>query len=242
MRLSRLHCEDELRVDNQLSLPADASHYLLTVLRLKSGDRIRLFNERDGEFEGSIRTAGKKQAVVDLIEQVREPNPEALHIDLALGVSRGERMDYAIQKATELGVAGITPIYSQHGEVRIKQAARLENKLRHWRRIVVNACEQSGRLSVPTVNEPRGLASWLNSTGSTARLLLDPRGRRAFDELNIGDSISLLVGPEGGFAEEEVRLAQRQDFIDVSLGPRILRTETAPLAAISILQHLYGDM
>lgn len=242
MRLSRLHCEDELRVGNQLSLTADAGHYLLTVLRLKRGDRIRLFNERDGEFEGSIRTADKKQAVVDLLEQVREPKSEALHIDLALGVSRGERMDYAIQKSTELGVAGITPIYSQRGEVRIKQAARLENKLRHWRRIAVNACEQSGRLSVPTVNEPRDLASWMNLTGSTARLLLDPRGRRALDESSIGDSISLLVGPEGGFAGEEVRLAQRQGFTVVSLGPRILRTETAPLAAISILQHLYGDM
>ena len=242
MRISRLHCEAKLETGQLVVLAAAPSHYLVTVLRLKTGDKIQLFNARQGEFSGYIERASKSQVEVSILDKLRDHDPQSVAVHLSLGLSRGERMDYAIQKSTELGVASITPLYSQYGEVKIKQASRLGNKLRHWRQIAISASEQSGRLSIPEIHKPVAFAECLGSNKASCRLILDPRGDDDLTELTVNESIHLMIGPEGGFSAEELALALAEHYSVVSLGSRILRTETAPVVALSILQHLYGEL
>ena len=183
------------------------------------------------------------QDVTIIIEsQHRTPEPPSLIIQLGLGLSKGYRMDYAIQKSTELGVSSITPLYTQYSEVRFNKTKRLENKLQHWRRIAVSSCEQSGRLSNPEIHPPMSIEDWLGSPNKSCRLILDLRGAKTLENLEIINPVELAIGPEGGFSTKELRLANDQGFTTISLGSRILRTETAPIAALAILQHRYGDM
>ncbi|MEX2469364.1 MAG: 16S rRNA (uracil(1498)-N(3))-methyltransferase, partial [Pseudohongiellaceae bacterium] len=240
MRVSRVFVEVGLAPGDTLTLDRETSHYLASVLRLQRGDPVRVFNGRDGEFSAEITAVSRQAVSLALGERLRDAAPSPLHIHLALGLSRGDRMDFAIQKATELGVGAITPLYSEFGEVRIKQAARLENKLRHWRRIAVSACEQSGRLQVPEIAAPQALAEWLQTPRQGLRLLLDPSGVAALGAQPTAEHIALVIGPEGGFSPGELALAAEQDYTLVHLGPRILRTETAPVAALSVLQYCYG--
>lgn len=242
MRVSRVFVEAGLATGDTLTLDRETSHYLASVLRLQRGDPVRVFNGQDGEFAAELTATGKQAVSLALGERLRDAVPCPLHIHLALGLSRGDRMDFAVQKATELGVGAITPLYSEFGEVRIKQAARLENKLRHWRRIAVSACEQCGRLQVPEIAAPQPLAEWLQTPRPGLRLLLDPSGTEALGSHAAAEHIALVIGPEGGFSPGELALASSQDYALVHLGPRILRTETAPVAALSILQYRYGDL
>tara|TARA_B100000678_G_scaffold206256_1_gene173857 strand:- start:54 stop:509 length:456 start_codon:yes stop_codon:yes gene_type:complete len=151
-------------------------------------------------------------------------------------------MDYAIQKSTELGVGSITPIYTQYGEVRLKQTERLEKRLQHWQQIAIKACEQSGRLSIPEIHPPIPIENWLKTSNESCRLILDVRGVQTLDRLEANNLIEVTIGPEGGFSSKELKMATDQGCTAVSLGSRILRTETAPIAALAILQHRYGDM
>tara|TARA_B110000438_G_scaffold63025_1_gene63542 strand:- start:128 stop:580 length:453 start_codon:yes stop_codon:yes gene_type:complete len=150
-------------------------------------------------------------------------------------------MDYGIQKSTELGVASITPFYSKHGGIKLK-AERVENRLLHWQQIAVSASEQCGRLDVPIINEPLQLSEWLGSSQPFVTVVIDPNGTANLSDLPTSNAINLLVGPEGGFAEEELLAAKKSGCTIAVLGSRILRTETAPIAALAILQHLYGDL
>jgi len=242
MRISRVYTDSPLEIDCSLQLGAVVSHYLAHVLRLAVADRVHLFNGRDGEFDAQITRISKHEVWVLLRQQLRGPEATALRINLGLGLSRGDRMDFAIQKSTELGVCSITPLTTQHGEVKLK-AERIENKLRHWRKIAVGASEQSGRLDVPEICSPTTVADWHDSNAEGLNLLLEPGGQDQFPA-STGDSarINLLIGPEGGFSEQEIKWGRDQHFSIVGLGTRILRTETAPIAALSILQYLYGDM
>jgi len=151
-------------------------------------------------------------------------------------------MDFIMQKATELGVGDITPLYCQFGEVRFKEQKRLDNKLRHWRQVVVNACEQCGRITVPSVAAPLSFRDWLAQDDGGTKLLLHTGDAPSIKQVAVDESVSLLGGPEGGFSDEEVAAALNAGYQAVSLGPRILRTETAPLAALAILQALHGDI
>jgi 16S rRNA (uracil1498-N3)-methyltransferase len=164
-----------------------------------------------------------------------------LRLHLALGLSRGDRMDYAIQKATELGVTEITPLFTEHGEVRLKPD-RLENKLRHFEKIAINAAEQCGRLDVPAVNTPLALEAFLAQDKKATRLLLEPGGEQSLTAARALTDIELIIGPEGGFSEREVGQARTSNCEIMRLGPRIFRTETAPVAALAVLQFLYGDL
>ncbi len=243
MRTTRIYQNQLLATGSRLVLDAETSHYLGTVLRLRPGAALLVFNSRDGEFAAHIASAEKQSLSIELSAQQRPPSAASLSIHLGLGISRGDRMDFAIQKSTELGVSHITPVYSQYGEVKLKED-RVENKLRHWSRIATSAAEQSGRLDIPAVSTPQSLEEWQSSLGESVRLLLDPSGPEKIGQ-NIGSreqGFALLIGPEGGFAERELEWAVKRGFKIVSLGPRILRTETAPAAALAILQHRFGDM
>lgn len=237
MRVTRLHFPDKLSANTTVELPSDASHYLVNVLRLRVGDAATLFNSEDGEFNATLATAKKNSASLTVQDQIATFSPPPLAIHLFLGISRGDRMDFAIQKSVELGVAEITPMYSEFGEVKFKQADRLQRKLQHWQRIAVNAAEQCGRLDVPTVNEPIDFHSAIEREC----MLFDANGEVRIGEIGVTDSLSLLTGPEGGFSPEELKVAADRGVKRVSLGPRILRTETAPLAALAVLQSRFGD-
>jgi len=241
MRISRLYVEASLQPGNSLTLSPEASHYLATVLRLGVDDSVLLFNGADGEFRATLTAAQKKKVTVLIGTQQRPAEAPPLTIHLGVGLSRGERMDFVMQKATELGVSAITPLYCEFGEVRFKQQNRLDNKMRHWRQVVINACEQSGRLTVPVISEPVTALDWISSQTAGCKLILDPEGGKRFTELELGDEIALFSGPEGGFSDTEVNQAQAAGFSNVVMGPRVLRTETAPLAALAILQTLRGD-
>lgn len=241
MRVSRLYVQEPLAPGLSLVLPDTASHYLATVLRLPSGATILLFNGQDGEFAATLTDVNKKRVSVEVGELQRPLTAVPLSIHLGVGLSRGDRMDYVIQKCTELGVDHITPLYSEFGEVRFKQDKRLENRLRHWQQVAISACEQCGRLSVPVVAEPMPLLQWLASPPSCYKLVLDPDASNRLVDLPITDKVCLLSGPEGGFSESELQASHQAGFQSVQMGPRILRTETAPVAALAVLQAYYGD-
>lgn len=245
MRISRLHLEASLRSGAHIQLPPDSAHYLGTVLRVREGGKALLFNAQDGEFEATVTASKKGKVEVELGAQTRPPLDERedtpLFLHLALGLSRGDRMDYAIQKAAELGVSKITPLFTEHGEVKVK-ADRLENKLRHFQKIAVNAAEQCGRLDVPQIDTPVGVEEFLARESQAVRVLLEPGGDGRLPKETAIDAIELLIGPEGGFSTGEVAMAQQNDCLVMGLGPRILRTETAPVAALAVLQFLFGDL
>ena len=243
MRLTRVYLPEPLVSGNHIKLSKDLSHYLANVLRLKAGDTVALFNAVYGEFDAVIRDVKKNAMTVTLGKQQRKavlPDQETIRLELGLGLSKGDRMDYGIQKSVELGVTLITPVNCEFGDVRFKQASRIKNKLKHWRRIAVSAAEQSGRLDVPTVAEPLNLAEWLKQQSAETRLCLDPRGAERLGETPLAHSIALLIGPEGGLSTAEIALSVDAAFIPTTLGPRVLRTETAPVAALAVIQHCLG--
>lgn len=243
MRLSRVYLNSPLALNAVIALPKEIAHYLSNVLRLRIDDELLVFNSEQGEFRARVIAVAKRAVDIELLEKTRGMHDAAkasLSIHLALGISRGDRMDFAVQKSTELGVNEITPIYTEYGEVRLKPE-RVEKKLQHWQNIAISACEQSGRLDVPRIHEPVAMMD-LSLNESTNKWMLEPSGSDAFPQSIAQDDIMLLIGPEGGFSEKEIDWAQCNDFRIVSLGSRILRTETAPVAALAILQHKYGDM
>ena len=244
MRLSRVYLDSPLALNAVISLPEEIAHYLKNVLRLSVDDKVLVFNSRQGEFCARIIAVAKRAVDIELLEKTRDIHDSAgrasLSIHLILGLSRGDRMDSAVQKSTELGVNEITPIYTEYGEVRLKPE-RIEKKLQHWQKIAISASEQSGRVDIPTIHNPTSLME-LSLGKIVNKWMLEPSGSDALPRSIAESNIALLVGPEGGFSENEIGWAQCNDFQIVALGSRILRTETAPVAALAILQHKYGDM
>jgi 16S rRNA (uracil1498-N3)-methyltransferase len=244
MRLSRVYLDSPLALNAVVSLPKEIAHYLSNVLRLHVDDELLVFNSQQGEFRARLISATKRAVDIELLEKKRSVHDTAkqasLSIHLALGLSRGDKMDFAMQKSTELGVTEITPLYTEYGEVRLKPE-RIEKKLQHWQKIAISACEQSGRLTIPVIHKPISLQD-LSLRESVNKWMLEPSGSDALPQSIAENNIVLLVGPEGGFSANEVDWAQCNDFQIVALGSRILRTETAPVAALAILQHKYGDM
>ncbi|MEX0963715.1 MAG: 16S rRNA (uracil(1498)-N(3))-methyltransferase [Pseudohongiellaceae bacterium] len=240
MRLSRVHIDGLLESGTTVSLAKDISHYLNNVLRLRLDDRLLVFNSEQGEFLARVSEASKKSVELELLELRRSPQPPTLSINLLLGLSRGDRMDFAIQKSTELGVTEITPVYTEHGEVRLKPD-RVEKKLQHWRKIAISACEQCGRLEIPTLHRPVPLTEAALASNAN-KWMLEPGGSDSLPQAVTDSHIEVLIGPEGGFSTTEIDWARTTGFKIVALGSRILRTETAPIAALAIIQHKFGDM
>lgn len=241
MRITRVHFPGSLGSGQLVKLPPESAHHVATVLRMKADDRVSLFNQQHGEYLARITTIKKGDVELSVEEQVASYQEPGFRITLCLGISRGDRMDFGIQKSVELGVFEIRPFYSEHGDIRIKPQERVEKKLRHWQKIAISAAEQCGRLDVPVIAMPVEFAPCLEACDGSS-VLLDPRGDSDLSRLEGNGSIHLFIGPEGGFSDGELQFARRQGCTISTLGPRILRTETAPIAALAILQSRYGDM
>jgi 16S rRNA (uracil1498-N3)-methyltransferase len=240
MRTPRVFVALALSSGQRLVLPAPASQHLVQVLRLRSGDDLVLFNGDGRDFPARLVKPSRDGALVELgASGEPEPRP-VLEIRLAIGVSRGERMDFALQKSVELGVGHITPLFTRRGVVRLS-GERREKRMGHWERVIRSACEQSGRRRLPELANATDLASWVRLP-HPCPILLDHRSPRSLLDLpGPQGRITLLAGPEGGLADAERELALEAGFTGIRLGPRILRTETAPLAALSAVQMLWGD-
>ena len=240
MRTPRVHTTQPLEVGSTVTLESSVSRYLMQSLRKAEGAQIEVFNGNGAQYSATI-VSGSKTAVTIQVEsedQISKESPLAIHIGLA--ISKGDRMDYGIRKIVELGGNRITPLITQRCEVRLSKQ-RMEKRLKHWQAIVISACEQCGRNRIPEISEPLQLQQWLDKVDDPARLIFQPGGSTRLESRPAPESVALLVGPEGGFDPLEVEQAQQAGFDSVMLGPRILRTETAPLAAISVLQYLWGD-
>ncbi len=240
MRVPRLYTSQSLSPNAEVLLVDDAAHYVSKVLRLRPDDSLKLFNGDDGEFSARIIAIDKKSVAALLDERLEAGADPSLAIHLGLGLSRGERMDYAIQKATEAGVSSITPLLTERCEVKLK-GDRIDNRKSHWERVAISACEQSGRCVVPTIESPLTLPEWLSLPRISTNFVLDHRGEQGLAAVEKPEAVTFLIGPEGGLSEEEVMQAKEHHFNLVRIGPRVLRTETAPIVAISLAQHLWGD-
>lgn len=244
MRVTRLFVEAPLHPDSDLALPASAAAHAVRVLRLKPGDAMTLFNGDGKEYPARLITAGTRETRV-AVQSVAAPAREStLQITLVQAIVRGEKMDWIIQKATELGASRITPVSTGRSEVRL-DPARARKRLEHWRAVAVAACEQCGRNVVPLIDLPVDLVVWAGDNAApepaTRWMLCPDAGTRLRDMAPASGALTLAVGPEGGFGEGDLAALRAQDFGELRLGPRTLRTETAGIAAIAALQALYGD-
>lgn len=228
----------------KLQLDARASHHVAGVLRARRGDPLIVFNGQGGEYPAVITSTGHRQVEVTLGAHSPREAESPLRLHLGQGISRGEKMDFTLQKAVELGVSVVTPLITARCNVRLIKE-RFEKKRSHWRGIAEHACEQCGRNRIPDIREPVPVKQWLMQVTFQNAFVLDPAAQSSLRQLSSEKNVSeavLLVGPEGGLDTEELTLARERQFMSLSLGPRILRTETAGLAAITLLQGLYGDM
>ena len=242
MRIPRIYLDKQFSSEQALELSEDAFQHAIKVLRLKQGAQLILFNGHGDEYSATVETVNKRNATVLILEQ-REATPESnIHIHLALGISKGERMDYAIQKAVELGVAEITPLFTEHCVVNLDDK-RMQKKIHHWQGIIISACEQSGRCVLPVLNNPLALSHWSN-TADEIVIIFDPTATQGLSTIKPeAKKITLVIGPEGGLSEMEImQLKNRENFHAVKFGPRILRTETAAVAALTAAQLLWGDL
>jgi len=242
MRISRFYTPLPLRVDDEIELDTQLSHYINNVLRLKQADPIILFNGDGNEYTAEVLSITKKQVIAIINSQLSIRSESPLHIHLAQGVSKGDRMDFALQKSVELGVTEITPVITERCAVKLS-ADRWQKKYEQWQKIIVSACEQSGRNILPTLNQPIALNKWLGQSTEQQKVMLTPGSTKYMSSLTRPvHGFRLLIGPEGGLSEQEVYTCEQTGFTSVNLGPRILRTETAALASIAIMQALFGDL
>ncbi len=240
MRLTRIFTPQELHNDAVVALEPEPSRHIARALRMSLGDALTLFDGRGGEYPAVITALERHTVTVRTGERQPGLAESPLAVQLGIAVSRGERMDWVMQKATELGVAVIAPLGSEHCTVKLS-AGRADKKQRHWQQIVNSACEQSGRCDIPQVQPITALRQWLTTTDAQRKFILDP-GVSASQFGAAVRRVALLVGPEGGFSAAELEAARAAGFQALRLGPRVLRTETAPLAAIALLQARWGDM
>ncbi|MEQ1802686.1 MAG: 16S rRNA (uracil(1498)-N(3))-methyltransferase [Gammaproteobacteria bacterium] len=243
MQRPRIYTPEALRTGTTQQLPESAAAHVTRVLRLAAGDPITLFDGSGADYDAVLKVVARGSVLAE-VGTAREVGRESpLAVTLLQGVSRGPRMDTVVQKATELGVHAVQPVLADRSVVRL-DAERAGARLAHWQRIVISACEQCGRSVLPEVLAPRTLDEALAALApGTAGLTLDPRGEGALpDLLGTATRVALAIGPEGGFTDGEIRTLTRAGFRGLRLGPRILRTETAPLAALAILQYARGDL
>jgi len=241
MRIPRIHHPASLATGGHAELSEAAATHVARVLRLPVGAPLILFNGQGGEFEAVISTVDKHRVTIEIVafhDKEREP---PLQLWLAQGISRRERMDYTIQKAVELGVNRIIPLFTERCGVRL-DGERLEKRVRHWQGVVIGACEQCGRNRLPQVDAPIPLAQWLAAPGEGLRLVLDPDADRSLAQLPAPTGpVTLLIGPEGGLSDQELQWAAQSNYLGLRLGPRVLRTETAAVAALAAILGAWGD-
>ena len=239
---ARLYVESPLAVGERVILPPGPAHHAAKVLRLRSGDPIVLFNGEGGEYSGRLASVSARETIVELAAYAEPARESPLDLVLAQGISRGERMDYTLQKAVELGVTTIVPLLTRRCTVQLEDE-RAARRLAHWRGVIVHACEQSGRTRLPRLAPITTLEAFADARPGGTRLCLAPDAAASLARTPIDDRATILVaGPEGGLEAAEIGTLSRAGFAAVRLGPRILRTETAALVALAILQSRAGDL
>ncbi len=241
MRVPRVFQNIPLSIGAVLELAPESANYLLRVLRLRPGASLILFNGEGGEYQAVLEETGRRTATARVVDFAPTEAESPLAITLVQGISRGERMDFTVQKAVELGVTRIVPVIAERTVVNLK-GERRERRREHWQAVAVSACEQCGRNRVPMVDEPIDLRAWLEREVDGLRLMLDPGASDGFSALVASRSLTLLIGPEGGFSEQEIALAAERGYRGLRLGPRVLRTETAGIVALAALQLRFGDL
>lgn len=241
MRIPRIFYPHKIGFNTEIILDISSSNHLLNVLRLELNSSVILFNGEGGEFTTKIIALKNHRAIIKVMNFTSKDVESPIKIHLAQGIGRGEKMDYVIQKAVELGVYKITPLFTEYCNVKLNEE-KIEKRLAHWQAVIISACEQSSRNYLPQINAPQNLTNWLNQKNDSLKIVLDPKATTSLAKISaIPSEVTVLIGPEGGLSTNEIELTQKNNFKAASLGPRILRTETASLAAISVLQAKFGD-
>ncbi len=242
MRKIRIYTPQPIPTNQVCELEKNASHHLLNVLRLESGASVILFNGDGSDYHGKLIDTNKQHCQIMIDRKMINHCHSPANISLIQCIAKGDRMDQVIQKSTELGVNRLYPVYSRYCNIKL-DAKRANRKLEHWKQIAIHACEQCGRAVLPTITALNSLEKTLEQMDTTAIMIIaNPTANKNISQLDTSATeFIILVGPEGGFSENELKLARLSGFEDISIGPRILRTETAPLAIISILQAKFGD-
>ncbi len=242
MRIPRIYHPEFITAGNEIALSEDAANHVGRVLRMSTGQAIQLFDGSNQVFEAEIIQADKKSVRVNVLSAETDDRESPLHIHLGQVMSRGEKMEFTIQKSIELGVSLITPLFSERCGVKL-DAERLNKKLQQWQKIAIAACEQSGRNVVPEIRPAMTLEQWCAEEESGLKLNLHPRASASINTLpQPVERVRLLIGPEGGLSADEIAMTARYAFTDILLGPRVLRTETTALTAITALQVRFGDL
>lgn len=239
MRIPRIYQNID-PVPQTLRLDENAARHLNTVLRLKVNDKFILFNGDGHEYLAVITNIKKHSIEAGIEDSILKDLESPLKIHLGQAISKGERMDFTLQKATELGVTEFTPLVSTRSEVRLK-GERAEKKQMHWQKVITSACEQCGRNRIPQLHSSVSLPEWVKQSGEGTKLILNHTATHRLKDISLQNAIFLLAGPEGGFTQEEKSYAEANGFLSVRMGPRVLRTETAALVAITALQWVAGD-
>lgn len=248
MRSHRFFADISLNLGSTQELPSDAAHHCSQVLRHKVSDQLTVFNGDGFDYDAVIKNISKKSCQIEILNKHPKNNESPTSIHLIQGVARGDKMDFIIQKAVELGVNEITPLFTERCNVKL-DAKRLAKKMQHWLKVIISACEQSGRAKLPTLHQPVSIEN-LELADTSTNILLEPTATESISCLPVElsgnrsnkPSINLLIGPEGGFSERDLSSATRLNIMGIRMGPRILRTETAGLSAIAILQSRLGDL
>ncbi|MCW8355449.1 16S rRNA (uracil(1498)-N(3))-methyltransferase [Marinomonas pontica] len=248
MRIPRIFIDTELNENSVLALPDSAFQHLCKVLRLKADHPIRVFNGqlfdgKNGQFNATLCDVEKRSANIRVTSFEALDNESPVQVTIGQTLSRGERMDYAIQKSVEAGVHAIQPLFSERCEVKL-QDNRAEKRQQHWQQVAISAAEQCGRGVVPIVHPPIELTEWIEKCNEMLKLTLHHHSAKPIREFGqpANNRVALLIGPEGGLSEKEVQLSEKAGFNAISLGPRVLRTETAPIVALSVINALWGDI
>ena len=242
MRIPRIYTHSPLSEGTHTELDENAAQHVGRVLRMQAGQELRLFNGDGQDYPATITEAGKKR--VEVLVGAPETNHTESPLQITLGqtLSKGDRMDYAVQKAVEMGATCIVPLTTERCEVKLK-GDREDKRLRHWQSVAVSAAEQCGRARVPDILPIMTVAQWLeHSRGAGLRLVLHHRTEQSLESMTKPNQVALMIGPEGGLTADEIAQAEQEGFLPVALGPRVLRTETAPVAAMSLCQWLWGDI
>ena len=241
MRVPRIFIFDIIDSDDEYILDRDQSHYLKHVLRLKTSMKVRLFNGSGYEYLGIINKISKNSVNVAVLSKEKKHKESPLKVNLIIAISRASKFDYLIQKLTELGVSSITPIQSERSEIKIRSKDQ-SKKIEHWKKIAISACQQCDRDIPPKIHGIGNFASTVTIRSENVKFILEPSAKYTLSAITKEPKeICMLSGPEGGFSQKELLLADEHGFKPLSLGPRILRTETAPIVALSIAQSKWGD-
>lgn len=242
MRVPRIYHPELIQTGTEIALADDAANHVGRVLRMGQGQAIQLFDGSNQVFDAEITRADKKNVIVKVSRGEVDDRESPLHIHLGQVMSRGEKMEFTIQKSIELGVSLITPLFSERCGVKL-DAERLNKKIQQWQKIAIAACEQSGRNRIPEIRPAMALEDWCAEEENGLKLNLHPRASQSINTLPLPvERIRLLIGPEGGLTADEIAMTARYQFTDILLGPRVLRTETTALTAITALQVRFGDL